>query len=640
MAKPEQQSGVLGLQANLDKKTNPYVQTSDMWEVQGFYPKESLSLTKRKGFTKFNLTQSAVGLYPVTFTGLFEYVPSTGSRQQIAVGCSITSLDPLIYHSDIYRYGTPVANQWNALSLSNIAAGQPLGTIDQLWDAATLEDQMYMGNGVDSNMRWDGLHPTTPALYEMGIVQPDETAMTATAGATGALSTGHYQYLVTFVNRLGHESNPGPWNDTTSVFVPAEADATAGQKITLTDVPISADAQVTERNIYRTTADGGIFLYCDTIADNSTTTYVDDTVADVDLAEEIELFANGVPPLFSMIEIHRGVAFMAAPSSSRVYFSWPGTPGAVDSNDFRDLDPNDGDVITGIHKFQNTLIVTKNNSVWVLIGEDRNTFGFEKRVTSAGAISNKSILEIPTKNLLIMLSNHPRFFLFDGAICAPTAAEIEPVLRGLTQSKLDKCVGAVLPSENQLRWIVPDTNKEYCSTMIWYDYVLDKWGTVDLSTTPANYCVTMRNTANVLRFYLCSAYDLINDTGGGYVYLGDEGGTDDGTNITCSVTDRGHPQDDPSPENQKSFYHVFVWYKKMASSPATLTIKGIKDDPDGTPITIGTVVCSADSGQAHLHMNIICRRLYIQVEETGDHEDLVLRGWRVYYKDLGRHHAV
>lgn len=644
MARQEQMSGVLGLNANLDKKTNPYLSTDDMWEVQGFYPKEALSLTKRKGFAAYNLTQlKTSGNLPETFTGLFEYVPSVGSRHQIATSSTLVS--PGVYEGRVFRYGTPVAYEWNVVSLTNVTTSPLVGTVDQLFDSATLEDQMYLGNGIDANMRWDGLHPTTAALYNMGIVAPvaaDSVPDTFTATATvggGSLSTGVYKYLVTYGNRMVQESNAGPVVLATFEFAPATATAAAGGHIDLTHIPVSPDAQVTERHVYRTTADGAIYLYCGTISDNITEIYAD-TKADADLAEEVELFANGVPPKFSMIEIYRGVAFMIAPNSSRVWFSMAGYPCYVDSNDFRDLDPNDGDIITGIHKFQNTVIVTKNNSVWVLTGEDRFTFGFDKRVTSAGSISNTSIVEIPTKNMVIMLSNHPRFFLFDGSIAAPTAPQMEPTLRGLNQSLLSKTVGTVVSSQNQIRWIVPDTNKSQCTTMIWYDYVLDKWGTVALSNTAANFCTTMRDTTNTIQFYLAEAYDPVLATGGGYVVVGDTGGTDVGVDISCQVTDRGHPREDTSPENQKCFYHLFLWYSYTGVLPApVLDVYGIKDTVSETPILIGQITCDNVSGQEHLHMNMICRRLYVQVRESTSIEGLVIRGWKLYYKDLGRHHA-
>jgi hypothetical protein len=83
-----------------------------------------------------------------------------------------------------------------------------------------------------------------------------------------------------------------------------------------------------------------------------------------------------------------------------------------------------------------------------------------------------------------------------------------------------------------------------------------------------------------------------------------------------------------------------VWYEYTGVSPApVLNVYGILDDPDAAPTLIGQITCDHPSGIEHLHMNMIGRRLYINVEESSTIEGLVLRGWRVYYKDLGRHHA-
>jgi len=655
MAKPQQISGVLGLAGDLDKKTNPYLPTNDFYELNGLYFGESLSLTKRLGFEKFNSFVSqetypgTAGTHNTTFTGLWEYSPSTATspsqRRQIAVGLT-----------DVYVYNTPSALSWNIIS-DRAVLKRTVADSTFLSDAVTLLDQMYIGNGQDRNLRWDGT-AATPKLFRMGEDYPtsvEMAAFTATSATTGGLITaGTYRYVVTFENDRNMESNPGSLTDIyglQSTLISAVATCTGTTaSVTLSGIPVSAQVQVTKRNIYRTAANGGTYLYLGTIADNTTTTY-SDTQSDAALGIAVEQFSNGVPLPFNMVDIYQGVAFMAnnnstyTPASaqitnkSRVWFSGNSKPYAVDPNDYFDLDPNDGDIIRGIKRYQGTIVVFKDNSIWNAVGENRDNFAFLKVVSSVGAVNNACIVDVPTKNVLCAITNAGKFFFYDGTSVTPTAIGLEPILKNLNFVQLSRTVGVAVPSMNQVRWIVPYLNSTYCNMIVWYDYLQDKWGTTLIPNTIANFCTTMRDSDNKPMFYVAGVYDLALATGGGYVWKGDTSGSDDGSNILCEAMDRGHPKQDPNPTNNKQFYHCFVWFKPVSPGPATASVYAHKNDPDGTPLLIGTVDLTKPSGIDHIHFNMVGRRCYIHVSESSQVGEIVIRGWQVWFKDVGQHHA-
>lgn len=157
------------------------------------------------------------------------------------------------------------------------------------------------------------------------------------AGAGAATTSrggmqGTYRYRVTFLNSTtGNRSNPG------SVTQVAK-DVNRGY-VSLTGIPLSLDAQVDAREIWRTMGDGTRFFKIATIADNTTTTY-DDQVADfsgldsqpgvtVMSTEELEL-DNDVP--FSDHEQHVILKMTAywisadAAKGGRLYYSPIGRP--------------------------------------------------------------------------------------------------------------------------------------------------------------------------------------------------------------------------------------------------------------------------------------------------------------------------
>ena len=118
-----------------------------------------------------------------------------------------------------------------------------------------------------------------------GIVAPS-TNPAAAVGAAGAL-TGTYQYKVTFTNTTtGTRSNGNPTAASVTV---------TSQQVNLSAIPVSSDAQVDAREIWRTSGGGATFFLLTTIADNSTTTLTDNTVDD-DLTGT-ELPTDNDPPL-------------------------------------------------------------------------------------------------------------------------------------------------------------------------------------------------------------------------------------------------------------------------------------------------------------------------------------------------------
>jgi len=144
----------------------------------------------------------------------------------------------------------------------------------------TLRDKCFY-NGSTTQRKLDG---TTSSA--VGLDGPD-TAPTLAAGAAGVL-TGSYAYKVTFVIESGgirvYESDPSDSSNSVTL---------SSDKGSLTDVPVSTDARVNARYIYRTFVGGAKWYYAGKISDNTTTTYTDN-LADASLGDEVE-DTHGVP---------------------------------------------------------------------------------------------------------------------------------------------------------------------------------------------------------------------------------------------------------------------------------------------------------------------------------------------------------
>lgn len=121
---------------------------------------------------------------------------------------------------------------------------------------------------------FSGTVSTTSGFSVSPVAKPASAPTLALLGVAGNVTTGTHYYFVAYVAPNGE-------TELSAVSASITTDtATAGQ-VTVT-IPVSPDSRVTARNIYRTTAGGAYWstaLLLTTVADNTTTTYLDN-VAD------------------------------------------------------------------------------------------------------------------------------------------------------------------------------------------------------------------------------------------------------------------------------------------------------------------------------------------------------------------------
>lgn len=109
-------------------------------------------------------------------------------------------------------------------------------------------------------------------LLDSSSGEPAPAAPTlALAGAgAGNVDNGAHRYRATFVTADG-ETHGGDISDAITVV-----DKTVNGRVSVSGIPIGG-SRVTARKLYRTVAGGSDYLLLTTIADNSTTTYTDNT---------------------------------------------------------------------------------------------------------------------------------------------------------------------------------------------------------------------------------------------------------------------------------------------------------------------------------------------------------------------------
>lgn len=316
-------------------------------------------------------------------------------------------------------------------------------------DLAVVEGWLLLCNGIDQPKKWDMTN-----WRRWGIAAPAGTP-TVTVDAAGSPS-GTYRFRVSF-RREQNDIDPG---SESSMGAISSYVSVASQRIFLTDIPVSADPQVTSRNIE---VEIGGFWYVvsasePTLNDNTTTSYYYDAF-DSDTVLNSPGRTDRDPPEndIKIIELHQGIMF----GSNGKILDW--TPlnefEAFDRQPFgrtsNAYDPSDGYSIVGLRSCTD-LIVAKERSLFVRSGDDLNYTNTHK-VFGHGVISRDSMIAHGT---VLRYLSHDGFHEFDGSGDRNISYNIQPLLFG---NSLERIVDQV--QLNRVTGTAYDTN--VLATDVW-----------------------------------------------------------------------------------------------------------------------------------------------------------------------------
>lgn len=421
---------------NLADNESPY--------CKNFFFSASGSITKRAGYEKLNRVQITGA---PTITGIYQLLKSNGSS------CFITTAGGTIYNT-VSNFGLA----------TTIATGQ---SATALYDFASFQDYAIIVNGVNTNLKYNCIGSTT----RLGIVAP-VAAPAVAIGAAGVL-TGNYRYVYTYVNGDGRESNPSPIS---TLITPA------AQKVDVT-VVASTDPQVTNIRIYRTFVGGAIFYTVDTIA-NVAGVY-NDNIPDGSLGAQLSDIDREPPPILIYVETHKNRVFgIDASNLNRLRFSELYDESAWPDLNFIDINPGDGDVITGLISFFDQLIIFKRKNIYILSGTDNTNFVIQQALSESrvGALSNRTI---------VRMDNHVGFlsergpYAFDGLRTQYIGGKIEAIFNktsSLPQQTFNwaraNITCAATYKRDQKNWYIiaiPTGASSTNNLLLVYDFVLNNW---------------------------------------------------------------------------------------------------------------------------------------------------------------------
>lgn len=286
----------------------------------------------RGGVTKLNTT--AIGSF--VGDGLYTRRDNTGAETMVA-----------------FAGGT--AWYWSGTTFTTISSAQSVFTAGVRVATAQYENHLFVGNGGVTPYKYNGTDWT-----RHGVPIATGTVSAASITSSTGVINGEVRYKVAYVNSQAAIGDVGTATVTATI--------TAG-KVYLTGIPTAPQSHgVSARRIYRNFVSGATATYglLATISDNTTTTYVDNSL-DAALGATPPT-DNGEPPKYNAIVTHQNRLFMNDTANPNyVWYSNALEPYTVASTNFLPVGDNSQDLVKGLDVYDNSVVVLGERALYLIL---------------------------------------------------------------------------------------------------------------------------------------------------------------------------------------------------------------------------------------------------------------------------------
>lgn len=221
---------------------------------------------------------------------------------------------------------------------------------------------------------------------------------------------------------------------------------------------------------------------------------------------------------------------------------------------FVDVRPNDGDKITGLGRFQDSLVIFKEKSIYQLTFDSTGDPVVVAITSATGCVSHKSIetvendLYFLSREGVRVLGNEPNFFT--AIRTSVISIRIQPTIDGIDQQYYSKAAAHYF--DNKYILSIPTGGSTINKTLA-YDRRFQSWSI--WTNFDANSMIQYVSSAN-------AAYLYFLDDGGTKVYVVTPGTyTDDGTAIDCFLISKAF--DLGNPDILKFFADVGLIFRRL-----------------------------------------------------------------------------
>jgi len=346
---------------------------------------------------------------------------------------------------------------------------------------------------------------------------------------------------------------------------------------------------------------------------------------------------GGSPPSATLVAFHKNMAFAAGSSTARstLYFSdvgdidnWTtGLSGNVS------IETNDGSIIRAIVPGFDALYIFKDNSIWRLTGDDKDTFQLQRMISNYGVTSPNAVSL--SGNDFILTTSQGDVYLYDGAVNLKLiSTKVEGTLDSASSSRFQYCSSVVFDKDYYLSF--SNTGSSTHDRILLFDTFHLAW-TKFVGITANAMAVADNGTGEEM---------IVFGDYSGFVYKYPSGTDDAGTSISTNYTTKyfRFPEASPTKDwkllrvfaNQKGNYNLTVETRKDFEGTGTIETINLAGDSS----LWGTAIYGTDF---YGDQNLITGRIevnkegdFFQIEFSNTTQAIEVKGFQIFIENSDR----
>lgn len=242
------------------------------------------------------------------------------------------------------------------------------------------------------------------------------------------------------------------------------------------------------------------------------------------------------------VKIFKNRIYCANASSSRLYFSDAGNPSSFPTNNFIDINTNDGQFITGIEVLLDSLVVFKSDSIFVITGEplgagNLTTIGnlqLRQANSDVGCTAFRTIKKIGP---VLFFMHKSGVYVFQNNSSQLLTQKLNYTFQNaMNTAFMNLCWALYSPTQKKYILGYPAPGSSVCNMALVYDFITKGWSMWD--NIPGS-CAVSYQFGTVAETILMgdpnkgNIYELFNGTAD----ISGDNGTSSGSNSSTSLND-------------------------------------------------------------------------------------------------------
>tara|TARA_R110000824_G_scaffold364689_3_gene553081 strand:+ start:12053 stop:14350 length:2298 start_codon:yes stop_codon:yes gene_type:complete len=355
---------------------------------------------------------------------------------------------------------------------------------------ATHGEWLYITNGADGNIKWNGDYVSPVGVAETPSPSTVSGALREDSSGSGParkewgisvedLLTYTWDYRATFVNSAGQE---GPASPIGSPFIPSGSGTWSGKATTAIaivkiELPSPASPDLPWVNVYKRAADGDYYYFRTVPAGTSVIWDGDAPLVEASMGELI-VEDRGQPPTCRWVQFFRGRAYYAGVKGKEafVWYSNPGFPEEVPLFNFFDVGSSDGEPVTGMVSFSDSVIIFKETSMWQITALASGDPVLTKIDNGVGSIAPRAAMV--AYDTLVFVSRQG-VYGFDGSRAAPMSNKLGKLWQSVSQERVIDAVAWKDEETRRVHIALPIDNNDFLDVELVLHVANDSFSTVE-----------------------------------------------------------------------------------------------------------------------------------------------------------------